>query len=62
MFFMDFDTVRASATKISRDYPLIQEKVNDDKFRCEVNSLETNSNSPVKKTADNTYACGKTVR
>ncbi len=29
MFFMHFDTVRASASKLSRDHPLIQEKVKD---------------------------------
>jgi hypothetical protein len=29
MFFMHFDTVQANATKLSRNHPLIQEKVDD---------------------------------
>jgi len=29
MFFMHIDTVQVSATKLSREHPLIQEKVND---------------------------------
>ena len=29
MFFMHFDTVQGNATKLSRNHPLIQEKLND---------------------------------
>jgi hypothetical protein len=33
MFFMNFDTVQANATKLSRNHPLIQKTVNDYFFR-----------------------------